>query len=59
MKFFSLSERSIIYKNKHLGSVWFRGWKSERIKNRKMMEKLEDRIYFNFLYLCLVGGVEK
>ena len=29
------------------------------VKNGEMMEKLEDRIDFNFFYLCLVGGVEK
>ena len=23
----------------HLGSIWFEGWKSERIKNGEMMEK--------------------
>ena len=37
----------------------FREWKSKMIENGQMMEKWEDRINFNFLYLYLVEGVEK
>ena len=34
-------------------------WKSEKIENRKKMEKWKNKKYFSFLHLYLVGGVEK
>ena len=38
-----------------LGFVWLEMWKSERIENDGMMEKLEDRKDFNLSPFCLVG----
>ena len=36
-------------------SSW-RGGKSKRIKNGGMIEKWEDRKYFNFSPFCLIGS---
>ena len=39
--------------------VWLREWKNERIENTERIEKWEDKKYFSFSSLCLVGMVEK
>ena len=36
-----------------------REWKNERIENAERIEKWEDKKYFSFSHLCLVGMVEK
>ena len=49
---YSLPCKSIYMK---LRSVWLEEWKSWRIENRKGIDKWEDRRYFSFFHLCLIG----
>ena len=42
-----------------LGFVWLKKWKSERIENRKGIEKWKDRRDLVFFHLYLVGRMEK
>ena len=45
--------------NRHLGSVWLKEWKSERIENWEKIEKWKSRRDLVFSHLCLVGRMEK
>ena len=45
--------------NGHLGSVWLKEWKSEKIENWEKIEKRKNRRDLLFYYLCLVGRMEK
>ena len=54
-----VSQKLLIDKKRHQGSVWMEEWKSEMMENCGKMEKWEDGKYLVFPLVCLVGGVEK
>ena len=54
-----VSQKLLIDKKRHQGSVWMDEWKSEMMENCGKMEKWEDEKYLVFPLVSLVGGVEK
>ena len=54
-----VSQKLLIDKKRHQGSVWMEEWKSEMMENFGKMEKWENGKYLVFPLVSLVGGVEK